>query len=301
MKEKYIPIIPADVPEAYRNDFINNYTAITKGTDRLLLFAGDHKIEHLNTDFYGPTIDADALNPQHLFRIANNQSLGVFATHLGLIARYGHQYPNINYLVKLNGKTNSLAQSKHDPISSTLWSIDEVVQFKKVSGLPIRAIGFTIYIGSAHENSMLAQAAHAIYHAHQQGLVAILWGYSYTASESSTDIGQRAAGIAGVANALGADFVKIKAIDHKYLPLITATAGNTRVICAGGQQIDSATLLRQTHQQLDAGTSAGCAIGRNIFQRSLPQAMAIADALAALIYKNASLQEATALISTEEK
>lgn len=293
MKPSYIPRIPADVPRIYHDEFIANYQAITKGTNRLLLFAADHKIEHLNTDFYGPDIHPDALDPHHLFNIASKAPIGAMTTHLGLIARYAKQFEHINYMVKLNGKTNSLAKTKHDPISLLLSSIDEVVAFKQTSGLPIRGIGITLYIGSEYEGTMLVQAAHAIYHAHQYGLLATVWGYLFNGSHTTHDVERHTAGIAGLANSLGADFVKIKPIDSAYMTIVTQAAGNTQVLCAGGNQLDTATLLEQTYQQLKTGNTAGSAIGRNIFQHSLTHAVSICEALALIIYENKSAQEAS--------
>jgi fructose-bisphosphate aldolase/6-deoxy-5-ketofructose 1-phosphate synthase len=75
---------------------------MTKGSGRLMLFAGDQKVEHLNNDFYGEGIHPDDADPEHLFRIAAEAKIGVFATQLGLIARYGMDYPHVPYLVKLN-------------------------------------------------------------------------------------------------------------------------------------------------------------------------------------------------------
>ncbi len=57
------------------------------GNDRLMLMAGDQKVEHLNNDFYGPEIAEDDGDPEHLFRIASRARIWVFATQMGLIAR----------------------------------------------------------------------------------------------------------------------------------------------------------------------------------------------------------------------
>ena len=43
--------IPGDVPNNMLQIFQDNYSAITRDTGRLMLFAGDQKIEHMNTDF----------------------------------------------------------------------------------------------------------------------------------------------------------------------------------------------------------------------------------------------------------
>ena len=53
-------IIPADVPLTAHEAYREHYTALTKDTGRLFLFAADHKLEHLNNDFFGPGIDPAA-------------------------------------------------------------------------------------------------------------------------------------------------------------------------------------------------------------------------------------------------
>ncbi len=85
-----------------RKTYITNYLTITRNTGRLMLFAGDQKAEHLNNDFYGEGIHPDDNDPEHLFLVAIRERIGVFETQLGLKARYGMEYCQIPYLVKLN-------------------------------------------------------------------------------------------------------------------------------------------------------------------------------------------------------
>ena len=54
-----------------RETYIDNYLAATRNTGRLMLFACDQKIEHLNDDFFGEDISADDNEPEHLFRIGS--------------------------------------------------------------------------------------------------------------------------------------------------------------------------------------------------------------------------------------
>jgi len=86
-------IVPLDVPRTMRDAYIDNYMALTRSSGRLMLFAGDQKVEHLNDDFYGGGIHADDNTPEHLFRIADQSKIGVFAAQLGLIARYACPIP----------------------------------------------------------------------------------------------------------------------------------------------------------------------------------------------------------------
>ncbi len=278
--------IPADVPTNQHKTFADNYCAITKNTQKLLLFAADQKIEHLNTDFYGPGIDQAANDPRHIFAIAHQGHAGALATQLGLIARHSAQYLGINYIVKLNSRTN-IGPSDQDPISQLLWTIEDVVTFKQASSLAIRGVGYTLYLGSEHEATMLAQAAQIINHAHRHGLLAILWVYprGKFIKEQTAEL---FIGSAGAAHALGADFVKLHMAPHSNFDAITLAAqaaGNTKILCAGGAHTESTKFLQTTHNQLQHG-AAGIAVGRNLFQRPLPEAIALSKKLAALIYEN---------------
>jgi fructose-bisphosphate aldolase/6-deoxy-5-ketofructose 1-phosphate synthase len=112
--------VPLDVPAGMRDVYLANYNLITQGSGRLMLFAGDQKMEHLNDDFYGEGIPADDGDPEHLFRIASQGKVGVFAAQLGLITRYAMDYPEIPYLVKMNSKTHLVGVSQKDPVSHQL-------------------------------------------------------------------------------------------------------------------------------------------------------------------------------------
>src|SRR3990167_803756 len=110
-------LIPSDVPESKKETYRRNYMAVTHNTNRLMLFAGDQKTEHLNDDYYGEGISKDDSDPKHLFDIASKAKIGVFATQLGLIARYGSSYPTVPYLIKMNSKTNASPKDAFDPLS----------------------------------------------------------------------------------------------------------------------------------------------------------------------------------------
>ena len=133
-------IVPLDVPEAMRENYIRNYLAITRESGRLMLFAGDQKVEHLNHDFAGEGIHPDDNDPEHLFKIAYRANIGVFATQLGLIARYGMDYPDIPYLIKLNSKTNLVKTSQSDPFNNQWIDIEQVVDFRRTAALTYREL-----------------------------------------------------------------------------------------------------------------------------------------------------------------
>jgi DhnA family fructose-bisphosphate aldolase class Ia len=278
--------------------------AITNGTDRLFLFAVDQKIEHLNKDFFGPNIHPDAAHPENIFIKARDGNVGALATNFGLISRYAKKYKQINYIVKLNGKTNLLKAELDDPCSTQLWYARDAAMLA-CRGLPVRGIGYTLYLGSTHEHIMLQQAAQAIIEAHKHGLVAILWVYPRGKSVENPKHGDIIAGAAGIANALGADFVKINPPEQtsektsaQLLAIAAQAAGNTKTICAGGAVVEVNELLRTVHDQLTIGTTNGIAIGRNLITRSIADAVALSHALRALVYKNQSIEGAQAIYQT---
>lgn len=284
-------IIPSDVPPAAREEFVKNYQAITHSTGNLLLFAGDQKMEHLNADFYGQGIPAEVNSPEHLFNIASKGTIGAFATQFGLITRYADKYPDINYIAKLNGKTNLIPTSQQDPFSQLLWYVEDVVETKQRNNINIRGIGFTLFLGSQYEPDMLTQASQAIYHAHQFGLVVVLWVYPRGKSVVNEKDANLIAGATGVAACLGADFVKVNVPEGKdsvtraqALKQAVVAAGNTKVICAGGPKVDTPTLIQELQDQMNIAGVAGCAIGRNIYQQPEQDAIATTQALATVVF-----------------
>ncbi len=256
-----------------------------------MMFAGDQKIEHLNDDFYDPNgkIAAEDHCPNHLFSIASQSTIGVFAAQLGLISQYGKDFPHINYLVKLNSKSNLISLDQHEPLSQALWNIEDVINLQATSHLNIVGIGYTIYLGSEHETQMLAEAARLIKDAHRYGLLTCIWMYPRGKAVSDEKNAHLTAGAAGVAVCLGADFVKVN-MPHDDEGHYTARAlqeaawagGRTGVICAGGGSKSAADFLQQLHDQIHIGGARGNATGRNIHQRSLDEAVRFCNAISAL-------------------
>lgn len=294
--------VPADVPDEVRETYIDNFSTITRGTGRLMLFAGDQKIEHLNDDFYGDGIHQDDAEPEHLFRIASQGRIGVFATQIGLVARYGRDYPEVPYLVKLNSKTHLVKTAQKDPASPMITTVAQVVALRKQTGLKIAAVGYTIYLGSEFEAQMLAEAAQAVLEAHQHGLVTVLWIYPRGAAVKDEKDPHLIAGATGVAACLGSDFVKVNAPKKEgaasavLLKEATLAAGRTKVVCAGGSSVDEAKFLKELYEQIHTGGCAGNATGRNIHQKSLEEAVRMCNAISAITIDGASLEDALALL-----
>ncbi len=298
-------IVPLDVPKAMRETYIKNYMEITKESGRLMLFAGDQKVEHLNDDFFGPEVPEDDADPEHLFRIAAQSKIGVFATQLGLIARYGMDYKDIPYLVKVNSKTNLVETEQADPFSNLWYDIDQVAEFRENSGLNILGVGYTIYLGSEFEAEMLVQAAQVVYDAHQHGMLSVLWIYPRGAAVKDEKDPHLIAGATGVGACLGSDFVKVnypKKEGEKSAEIFkeaVKAAGRTKVVCAGGSSDEAEAFLKKLHDQIHISGAQGNATGRNIHQKPLGEAVRMCNAVYAITVEDASVEDALRIYSGE--
>jgi fructose-bisphosphate aldolase / 6-deoxy-5-ketofructose 1-phosphate synthase len=291
-------IVPLDVPRAMRETYANNYMEITKGSGKLMLFAGDQKVEHLNDDFYGEGVPEDDADPEHLFKIASQAKIGVFATQLGLISRYGMDYRDVPYLIKVNSKTNLVETTQADPFSNLWYDVDQVVEFKENSGLKILGVGYTIYLGSEFEAEMLVQAAQVIYDAHQHGMLSVLWIYPRGTAVKDEKDPHLIAGATGVGACLGTDFVKVNypkkegAKSAEIFKEAIRAAGRTRVVCAGGSSDEAEAFLKKLYDQIHISGAQGNATGRNIHQKPLGEAVRMCNAVYAVTVEGASVEDA---------
>lgn len=298
--------IPLSVPRDQISNYRKNYSSLTNGRGRLFLVAGDQKVEHLNDDFFGPGISLEDANPEHLFQVADASRGAVLAAPLGLISRYGQDYPSLPYLVKINGKTNLGREDKNS--AKIWWKVEDLIKFKKQSKLNIVGIGYTLYLGGPFEAKMLAAAARTIFEAHQNGLTAVLWVYPRGQGIKEEDI-HIISGGAGVAACLDADFVKIKypygAKDQKTTALrfreAVSAAGRTKIICVGGSKQNDKDILSSLERQLKISGTSGLAIGRNMHQRSLADATRLAKAISAVMFQDKSAAEALKEATEKDK
>jgi fructose-bisphosphate aldolase/6-deoxy-5-ketofructose 1-phosphate synthase len=304
IKEEDIKV-PLDVPQDARETYIKNYMKITSNSGNMMLFAGDQKVEHLNDDFFGDGVPADDNDPEHLFKIAANSKIGVFATQLGLIARYGMDYADVPYLVKVNSKSHLVKTKQDDPYSGQWYDMEQVAQFRDNSGLNILGIGYTIYLGSKYEAEMLYQAAQLIYEAHQFGMVTVLWIYPRGEAVANEKDPHLIAGATGVGACLNADFVKVNypkaegmTTEESFKEAVLA-AGRTKVVCAGGSSDDPKSFLEKLYAQIHVSGACGNATGRNVHQKSLDEAVRMCNAIYAITVEDASVEDALKIYNGE--
>ena len=106
------------------------------------------------------------------------------------------------------------------------------------------------------------------------------------------------AGAAGLAAALGSDFVKVNypkkdgVESADALKEAMVAAGRTKVVCAGGERCNVKTFLQRLYDQIHLGGAAGNAAGRNIHQKLPSEAVKFCNAIYAITIENTGIEEA---------
>ncbi len=230
---------------------------ITKDGKALFL-AYDQGMEHGPVDFNDRNVD-----PKYIIDIAEKGQFTGLIFQKGIAEKYNEEImkSKIPLILKLNGKTSLV---KGDPISAQLATVQEAID------LGASAVGYTIYIGSIHEEQMFRELENIQREAHKKGLPVIVWMYPRGAGiKGKTDI-ELMAYATRVALELGVDIVKIQpAGKMKDLKWAIKSAGKTKVVSAGGAKRNEAQLLKQVEEYMEAGFT-GLAIGRNIWQSKKP-------------------------------
>jgi len=301
--------VPSDVSKNKIKEYEKNFNLATRNTGRLMLFAGDQKMEHFNEDFYGKGISSDDADPEHLFRIASKGKIGVFAAQYGLIARYSRDYPKVNYLIKMNSKTPFIKKEQDDPYSQTLVDFEDVLQLKK-NGVNVVGIGYTLYLGSEYEVAMLAEAGRLVTWAHQNGLITVLWIYPRGSAVKEEKSPETIAGATGTALCLGSDFVKVNYPEKKgvsgkkraeMFKEAVVAAGRTGVVVSGGSSRGVKEFLQDTYDQIHVAGARGNATGRNIHQKDLSEAVRMCNSIAAIVFDDKDVDYAYSVYKGEKR
>lgn len=276
--------IPLDVPSSKSKVYLKNYENLTFGTGNLLMFAGDQRIEHLSSSFYGTGITPLDVSPAHLFNIASVAKVSGLATQIGLINKYGEEYSQVPFIVKLNSQSKLRKDAYGYSKGAVLASIEQVMTLKEDHKLNISAVGYTLLLGIEDEGLMMEEAATLIKEAHKSGLVFILWVYPKGPAVKDETDPLIITSAVSAASALGPDFIKINApkesgknLDN--LSRAVQMAGKVKIVTAGGKVAASESYLFETYKQLHIAKTYGVAIGRNLHQRNVAEAVKLADSL----------------------
>jgi len=242
---------------------------------RGVLLAYDQGLEHGPTDF-----DERNVDPSFIMKLAAAGRFNGVVFQKGLAEKYYER--RVPLILKVNGKTNLV---KGEPVARQICSV------KRASELGAKAVGYTIYAGSAHESIMLEEFGRIQEQAHALKMAAIAWIYPRGEAIKNDTALEIVAYAARIGLEVGADAVKIKYTgDVESFRWAVKSAGKAKVFMSGGPKAPTEVdFLKQVRGALDAGAT-GLAVGRNVWQSSDPLKMA--RLLQRLVIENLSVEEA---------
>jgi class I fructose-bisphosphate aldolase len=259
------------------------------GSGKLVILPVDQGFEHGPARSFAP--NPAGYNPHYHFQLAIDAQCNAYAAPLGFIeAGASHFAGRIPLILKLNN--HDVLHDDKDPLPSVTGSVRDALR------LGCSAVGYTIYPGSAHCNSMYEQLRVIAEEAKSCGLAVVVWSYPRGSSlskegETAMDVVAYAAQIAAQ---LGAHVIKVKlpsahleqaaakkVYEAEQVPTKTlaervrhvvqsAFDGRRVVIFSGGAKSDEKAFFEEVRAIRDGG-GFGSIIGRNSFQR--PKAEAI--------------------------
>ncbi len=224
---------------------------------KVMLLAYDQGFEHGPVDF-----DEKSVDPSYIMEIAKNGYYTGVVFQEGVAAKYYQKESGVPLIVKLNGKTSFQGV---EPLSLQLCSVD------KAESLGAIGVGYTIYVGSEHEEQMLVEFSRIEDEAHAKGMIVIAWMYprgkKVEGRETERDV---IAYGARLGLELNADFVKVPYTgDPESFNWVIRAAGKTGVLAQGGKRVDWQNLDLEVEGVMKAG-ARGIAIGRNVWQDPNP-------------------------------
>jgi class I fructose-bisphosphate aldolase len=225
-----------------------------------MLLAYDQGLEH------GPSKDFGERNVDPAF-IMETAAKGKFT---GVVFQKGPAERfydgKVPLIVKVNGKSSL---PKGEPLSRQLCSVEHAIS------LGAKGVGYTIYLGSAHERIMFTEFGRIQEEAHEHGIAAIAWVYPRGEAVQVDTSKEIVAYAARTGLELGADAVKIKYTgDSESFAWAVRAAAGVKVFMSGGPKAATdADFLEQVKGVMDAG-GTGLAVGRNVWQNKEPLKMA---------------------------
>ncbi|MEX2592664.1 MAG: class I fructose-bisphosphate aldolase [Anditalea sp.] len=176
------------------------------GTGYLSILPVDQGIEHSAGSAFAP--NPIYFDPENIIKLALEGGCNAVATTIGSLAilsrKYAHKIP---FVAKLNHNELLTYPNKYDQIMFG--------SAKDAWNLGAAAVGATIYFGSEGSNRQIIEVSQEFEHAHELGMVTVLWCYTRNnAFKKAGENYETAADLTGQANHLGvtiqADIIKQK-------------------------------------------------------------------------------------------
>jgi class I fructose-bisphosphate aldolase len=264
------------------------------GTGKLVILPVDQGFEHGPARSFGP--NPDAYNPRYHVELAIEAGCNAYAAPPGFIEAIAADYAGqIPLILKLNN--HDVLQDEKDPLGARTASVKDAVR------LGCSAIGYTIYPGTLDRRLQYTEFADLAAEAREAGLAVVLWAYPRgggLSKEGETGLDVTAYS-AQIAAQLGAHIIKVKlpsahleqsaaakvyestGIARDTLPervshvIKSAFDGRRIVIFSGGPMNADKNALLDEARAIQAGGGFGAIMGRNVFQRPRPEALALLD------------------------
>ena len=180
------------------------------GSGYLSLLPVDQGVEHSGGASFAP--NPMFFDPENITRLAIEGGCNGVASTLGVLGmvarRYAHKIP---FVLKINHNELLTYPNKYD---QTLFaSVDQAFDMGAC------AVGATVFFGSEESRRQIQEVSEAFAHAHELGMVTILWAYTRNAAFKTADKDYHvSADLTGQANHLavtiGADIVKQKMAEN---------------------------------------------------------------------------------------
>ncbi|HEU0222857.1 MAG TPA: class I fructose-bisphosphate aldolase [Paracoccaceae bacterium] len=262
------------------------------GTGKMIILPVDQGFEHGPARSFAP--NPPAYDPLYHYELAIEAGLNAYAAPLGMLEAGADSYAGqIPTILKANSANSLLPESAPKDQAITA-SVDDALR------LGCAAIGFTIYPASSASLSMFEEIAEMRREAASVGLATVIWSYPRgeelsRAGETGIDVAAYAAQIAAL---LGAHVIKIK-LSTEHLEqgearkvyekhgvdvssqaarvahcMQSAFNGRRLVVFSGGAAKGEDSVFDDARAIRDGGGN-GSIIGRNSFQRSRPEALAL--------------------------
>lgn len=261
------------------------------GTGKMIILPVDQGFEH------GPgrsfAINPPAYDPHYHYQLAIDAGLNAYAAPLGALEAgadtFAGQIPTI---LKINS-SNSWATRKDQAVTG---GVEDALR------LGCSAIGFTIYPGSDDVFEMVEEIRELSAEAKSVGIATVIWAYPRggelsKAGELALDVTAYGAHMAAL---LGAHIIKVKlpsadieqkdaaksyegtdwsAQADRVRHIVKSCFNGRRLVVFSGGAAKGADAVFQDARDIRDGGGNGSIIGRNAFQRSREDALAMLDRL----------------------
>jgi class I fructose-bisphosphate aldolase len=262
------------------------------GTGKLIILPVDQGFEHGPARSFAP--NPAAYDPHYHYQMAIDAGLSAYAAPLGMLEAgadtFAGQIPTI---LKVNS-SNSLLPNAAPKDQSITASVQDALR------LGCAAIGFTIYPGSSSSLDMFEEIAEMRAEAASVGIASVIW--SYPRGEDLSKEGETAIDVTAyatqIAALLGAHIIKVKlATDHleqkeakksytdhkldistqaaRVADCVKSAFGGRRIIVFSGGAAKGEDSVYDDARAIRDGGGNGSIIGRNTFQRSREDALAM--------------------------